>query len=60
MLHKSKEAKKIEKMKWPKATKNIVVSNKCQIHKVFVLGEVVGETQVSRSEGVFFPWYPKP
>ena len=47
-------------MKRPKATKKIVVSNKCQRHKVFVLGEVVGETRVSRSEGGFFPWYPKP
>ena len=62
MLHKSKGAKKkiIEKMKRPKATKKIVVSNKYQRHKVFVLGEVVSETRVSRSEGGFFPWYPKP
>ena len=54
MLYKSKGAKKMKRKKY------MVVSNKCQKRKVFVLGEVVGETRVSRSKGGFFPWYPKP
>ena len=49
---------KIKKITSPKK-KKIIVSNKCQRHKVFVLGEVVGETRVSRSEWDFFPSYPK-
>ena len=55
---KKKKNRKNEKAKGHK--KNIVVSNKFQRHKVFVLGEVVGETRVSKSEGGFFPWYPNP